>query len=544
MSYIDDFLKDDDEDTPYWERGDTLASPDSMGGPGDSFEEDISNQLGGSPAPGGNLPDYMPADDAAFKQFIGETADSSPLEPQMDSMDQAKAAAAAGSGFDQQAIADMRASVMGRDTGFNTDDGIFAAIAGALDLGLNKGRGLGQIAGGIGAGLMNREQQKQNSVQDLGQLSIQGAKEARATKESQSREDYYQHSRENQDAQLDLQRQSAQQRAPVQSAQAQEAMAQAELLRAQTAGYAANGGLNPGQVAARDRDDRDYKHQLEREGVADKEHAIDNARQDAPAKAKAAALAAAIASVPEGYEVADEDRWKKSNADDVFMRKLNDAAKGGTSALGSAATLAELRGKGAMLPFRDDERIGQYDLARRSTFGNLSPFTALGTLQKSDIDLLEPIYPESLNIKDAAQLVGQDPNSDRLKGANTELRAMIDRGIGIGGLRLKGAPAAQPNATAGRVGKDPAMAAPNPIDEYLGSDQYQQSMGPGPMQLEQPAPTPINSNPMRGGGGTVNGGGAIATDNGDGTVTITMGTRSQTVSKDDPRLKTAKVTFR
>jgi hypothetical protein len=543
MGYIEDFLKKDEEDAPWWERGDTSDSPAAISGdPNPDFEENISNGLASSPAPGGNLDAYTPADDQAFHSFIDGAADPSATVDSSDPFtdDEKKSI---GRRFDQEAFSDMRQQAMRHDAGFNGDDAALGGIAAALDLMFNKGRDLGGIASGIGQGVVARQAQNNKRIGELADASIGMAKQDRAVANDASRNAYYQHERDMEDKRFA-------EGAPLRAANTESAQSDATMKALDALFAQEHGGFTPSEYSANQRADAAVTHQKEREAVSDAEHQADNARADeqlhAPEKraaAKSAAdeakIQAAMDSLPDWLDRTDPEAVKVAMADPITRRKLIAAIQGGDSSLDAMQGMMEERGKGPMLPFVDEKRAGDYDLKRRGVFGGLSPFTQLGTLQKSDIDMLEPTIPDSLNLKDVAGFWGEDPNSNVLEGGDKALRDMVSRGVGTYGLtpnydkwaaaraarnplgvgNQTPAPATQPNAVAGRPGKDPALTLPD------------NTTAPGPAQ---------NMPAIRLGGGKPGGGtaGLIGTDNGDGTVTVRFPDGSSGhYSIDDPRLK-------
>lgn len=591
MGYIDDFLKKDDEETPYWERGDTNASPQDVSGidPNSGFEEQISNQLAAQPdIMGGEMRDYTPDDDAAFQQFIGGAADPSALDDAAPAMldDQQQsyappsrdlaqdainnpAARSQGPNFEQQALADMRKNVMSRDNGFNGDDGVFAAIAAALDVGLNKGRDLGAIAGGIGQGLMARQKASNDRVDDLGKLSIQAAQQDRADKESMSREDYYQHSRAADDQRLGMERQRLEGQVPLQAAQIRETQARAGLDEAKTAFAAGHGGVDAATYAQQQRQIAEDAHRTQREGVADDNTNKDNVRADKQIAAAAAVAAAKEAETQRRTTATDARNFTKDAGSSIELAQtmkqlqplIDKYTTKGVDENGQPTSSVDMPGVDPMMglvpEFAKSSVNSLLDWNNDNT--DASEIAQLrGGLNAAFVKKISGANSAEQEQKRLAIVTGTSPGASdaqfqvALRNAK-ELLPLTLAYQGTGredaaqqvlqnaGLAGPQAPAVQPNATAGRVGKDPALEPTPPLEIDPNAPPMQQQ-GPdiGAYLGEQPqaAPTPstislTGRGPQAGSGGN----GLTASDNGDGTVTVKFpGGASQKYRRDDPRL--------
>ena len=205
MNYNRAFWEDDED-----EYGPGIPSQELGGLP----EEDLPDAPGftkldmyGAP---GEPPAWTPADEQSFSKFINQTGDlatepGGPLDdaPDFSPDEQARVDELRqdfnhrnGGNFEQEAYADMRQNILNQGTGLRWEDAVFPAIASFLDLGLNKGRGLGQIAMGTYAGMNARDEANARSINDLGNLSIRADQSERQKLREQGMQDYYTHSRE------------------------------------------------------------------------------------------------------------------------------------------------------------------------------------------------------------------------------------------------------------------------------------------------------------------------------------------------------------
>lgn len=389
-----------------------------------------------------------------------------------------------GGDFEQEAYADMRANALKHGGDLSGSDIALPIIAAFLDMGTNKGRGLGSIAGGFAQGIQNKRAAQAQTVNDLGGLSLDAAKRKNESDWNRARIEGDQQDRGLRRDELDLARQIEARRREGKTTAHQLDPSQVELNRANA--YRAYVDAGSGWERTGERPPTQLQINADQRGAnADKRAEEGAARQARIDKEKEDAALLAQQPIP-GTRVKDENAWK--SLDPVMRRKVIDAVQGSLTSLDSMDSLRSIRSKGLMIPLRDSERIGQHDLARRALLGGLSPFTRLGTLQKSDIEFLAQAIPEAYNVQDLAQLVGEDPNSEILAGAEKALRDMIQQHLSPYGIEIdyegrdakrkpalagpQAAPppsatapppavqppaAIQPKATMGRVGKDPAL---------------------------------------------------------------------------------------
>lgn len=484
MSYNRAFWADDEEDDPY-----AIPSQELGAVP----EEDIPDAPGmsvpemyGRP---GELPDISAGEDQSLNNFIHSTGGSAieqdgPLaETRLAPEDRARAdelhqdfAHRNGGDFEQEAYADMRHDILNRGSGLRAEDAIFPAIASFLDLGMNKGRGLGQIAMGTYAGMNAREQADSDAVKDLGNLSIRAAQDQRHADEDEWQRGY-------RDRMLGVSEGNV-------GLRGEELQLQRERERRLGMPHA----MDPTEAA--------YKQALTKKTLADidktpgaltEDQKIDNARADRTEKRTlekddaAATLAAdktkrAHERIP-GSVIRDQAAWEAASGDPVLKRKIIAAVQGAGRSMGALNEMRDLRQQGPMLPLVDAERQGKYDMARRSALGGFSPMFELGTLQKHDIDLIEPTIPGAINIKDAATLVGEDPNSDALSGARQEFGKLIASQLRPYGIDLDPEEAIKLAQAADAVGGGGGGAqGPNAV--------------PGPTSGNAPRPETPAANPL------------------------------------------------
>lgn len=580
MGYIDDFLKEDDEDDlDHWLQSQTQdapayqrPTPDMMFTP-EEAENAPDMTIGLDEAARGPAP-FKPDMEFAPQWIETHPPESKqPFEPDMTiSLDEAEGRTpgaattqdssppfsdadkkSIGRRFDQEAFSDMRQNAMRHGAGFNGDDAALGGLAAALDLMFNKGRDLGGIASGIGQGVVARQSANNKKIGELADASIGMAKEDRAVANDASRNAYYQHERDMEDKRYAQGEKRYAEGAPLRTATTESAQADATMKALDALFAQEHGGFTPSEYSVNRRADAQVAHQHEREGVEDNFKKADDVRADKH-DAAAAALAAATAAESKRKTTATEARTFNHDAGDTIdlaqqlkqlqplIDKYTTNETGADGAEHSSVDMPGIDPLMALVPDfarntvnsgldylndnTDASEVAQLRAAMNAAFVHKISGAQSTDQEQKRLAIVNGTSPGASDaqfqvaLKHAKELI---PLMLAQQGSGREDAAALSlRNAGLGEYASPGAPEVQPPATAGRVGKDPALALPT------------NTTTPGPSQ-NQPA--------IRLGGGQLgapSGGraGLVGTDNGDGTVTVRFPDGSSgKYSIDDPRLK-------
>lgn len=453
MRFDRSFLEDDEEEDLYGmptpaldiESG-GLPEEDMPDAPGFTVE-DMYGSLG-------EPPEITPDNEQSFQNFIGEQAGlAQDLDGPLDEVrlrpeDRARADEIADyvdqrnrGSFEQEALADMRADIMKRSDGLTWEDAVFPAIAGFLDAGLNKGRGLGQIAAGTYAGMAARNQSNSQAVQDLGELSLKADQSERAKLREQGMQDYYTHERELGDRRIALDearenRLANPQPRPVDKLGQEYKQAQIDKLKAEAASLAAGGGkggLTQDQIIDNARQVENDKYQRGRD-----------AKKDEADAAKAALEETLLPGTR--YRSSDpnaQNLWKAKVANVVDKRLLEKGVVGYQTAMSGIERLIEIRDTVGIENFASGSKT-EFDALKQGIVSGIGEAANAGVLQPSDLNRFNEIAPSlGLSLSDVTDFVGDfagvssgDTKQDQLRALSSSFKQYADPKLAASGLEF------------------------------------------------------------------------------------------------------------
>lgn len=125
-----------------------------------------------------------------------------------------------------------------------------------------------------------------------------------------------------------------------------------------------------------------------------------------------------------GTKITDPDVWARVASDPVTRRKIEEAVVSYSGTNTAFDNMERLRAQEGAMEFGQEP--GQYEIQKRAALGGLSGLTALGTLQKSDVELLEPTIPgPGMHWSNAVPFV-PDQRLEALRGARKGFRDLVD----------------------------------------------------------------------------------------------------------------------
>lgn len=470
-----------------------------------------------------------PADDALLKDFIstqaqgaGSMLDSGPPGSPPPMPGNGNAPSFADSRNDayaneQKINSDLRTNALNKSQGLQAEDAIFPAVASLLDLFTNKGRGLGQIAAGTLAGVQARQKGAQQSLTDLGQIARQSSQDQRADSQRDSQQQYYDHIQQNQDARLGLDQQREDRIAAgtpeekaLLAAQTQDATARAGLSTARSQFAQQHQGLLPDEVALQAERQNDNQFQKDR-FEHDKTHTAErDAASDAKTKAQQDATAVQMAETKRKTGATEARQFNKDAASDIdlgtSLRQLQpmlDKYKGGDiPGVGPLDRFVPDMAADFVNGNTDASEISQLRNSMLAAYSKKQSGLNTGVKEADRLAIVQGSSPgaseEQFRVAVARAQATNPLMLSALGTGREDAAAQVLQNAGLGQQpQAPAAPEQQPNATAGRMGKDPAQ----PI-----------RMGNG----APPAPAALG-----GGGGAGTDDMPVATSDGAGNYTIT-----------------------